>query len=78
LDGCRSLLWDCEPSSSSGSISAPTSTILANQVKNLDWVGREASLKGRVTPNELMDVRAKTFDLIGKGRSIGNHPYSAK
>ena len=31
-----------------------SSAILAEQVKNLDWVAREASLKARVSPDELL------------------------
>ncbi len=37
-----------------------------NQVKNLDWVVREASLKRRVIPNELAEVGTKIFALAGE------------
>ena len=50
----------------------PSSAILADQVKNLDWVAREASLKGRVTPGELTEVRAKIFALIGETKVTWN------
>jgi mRNA interferase MazF len=39
--------------------------VLADQVKNLDWVVRRASYKGRVTPAELAETRAKLIALIG-------------
>lgn len=38
---------------------------LADQVKSLDWVARRARQKGKVTPTELADVRAKLLALIG-------------
>ena len=43
----------------------PTS-VLADQVKSLDWVIRKATRKGKVSPAELADVKAKIFALIGK------------
>ncbi len=48
-----------------------SSAILADQVKNLDWVAREASLKERVSPDELLEVRAKIFALIGVATVMG-------
>lgn len=39
---------------------------LADQVKSLDWVVRKASRKGKATPLELAEVRARIFALIGK------------
>ena len=41
------------------------SVTLADQVKSLDWRVRKASRKGRVSPAELDDVRAKIVALIG-------------
>lgn len=40
--------------------------VLADQVKNLDWVARKARLKGKVSAAELAQVRAKIAALIGK------------
>ena len=37
---------------------------LADQVKSLDWVARKASRKGKATPDELAEVRAKISALI--------------
>lgn len=51
---------------------SPSSVILADQVKNLDWVAREATLKGRATPEELAEVRAKIFALIGETQVLRN------
>lgn len=42
------------------------SVALADQVKSLDWVVREASHKGRISSVELAEVKAKIFALIGK------------
>jgi mRNA interferase MazF len=39
--------------------------VLADQVKNLDWRARKAKRKGSVTADELADIRAKLFALIG-------------
>lgn len=44
---------------------SPQSVVLADQVKNLDWRSRHATRKGRVSPAELADVRAKIHALIG-------------
>jgi mRNA interferase MazF len=41
------------------------SAVLADQVKNLDWRARDATLKGRATATELHQVRAKLRALIG-------------
>ena len=40
--------------------------VLADQVKSVDWVARKASYKGKLTPLELAEVRAKATALIGK------------
>jgi mRNA interferase MazF len=42
----------------------PQSVVLADQVKSLDWRSRNATRKGRVSPPELADVRAKIRALI--------------
>ena len=39
--------------------------VLADQVKSLDWRSRKAAKKGRVSADELADVRAKILALIG-------------
>jgi mRNA interferase MazF len=44
---------------------APAGAVLADQVKSLDWRSRKATKKGAVTADELADVRAKIFALIG-------------
>jgi mRNA interferase MazF len=41
------------------------SVVLADQVKSLDWRVRQAKRKGRVSPEELAEVRAKILALIG-------------
>jgi mRNA interferase MazF len=38
---------------------------LADQVKSLDWVVRKARYKGKVSPVELNEVRAKIVALVG-------------
>jgi mRNA interferase MazF len=43
----------------------PISAVLADQVKSLDWRMRKAKKKGRVSADELSDVRAKIRVLIG-------------
>ena len=43
----------------------PASVVLADQVKSLDWRARLALCKGRLTPAELDQVRAKLRALIG-------------
>lgn len=42
----------------------PLSTILADQIKSLDWRARKASRKGRVPSEVLADVRAKLKALL--------------
>src|SRR6201985_3023242 len=42
----------------------PQSVVLADQVKSLDWRSRRAMRKGRVSPAELAEVRAKVQALI--------------
>ena len=39
---------------------------LADQVKSLNWVARKARHKGKVSADELAQVRAKMVALIGK------------
>lgn len=41
------------------------SAVLADQVKSLDWRVRRAKRKGRVSADELAEVRAKIVALIG-------------
>jgi mRNA interferase MazF len=41
------------------------SAVLADQVKSLDWRSRNARRKGRVTAEQLAEVRAKIRALIG-------------
>ena len=43
----------------------PQSVVLADQVKGLDWRQRQATRKGRVSPADLAEVRAKIRALIG-------------
>jgi mRNA interferase MazF len=43
----------------------PSSVVLADQVKSLDWRGRKAKRKGAVSTEELAEVRAKILALIG-------------
>ena len=43
----------------------PPSVVLADQVKSLDWRVRHAKLKGRVSAEELAQVRANIAALIG-------------
>ena len=42
------------------------SAALADQVKSLDWRAREAQRKGKISDNELAEIRAKARALIGK------------
>lgn len=39
--------------------------VLADQIKSLDWQARNAKRKGRITPAELREIRAKAVALIG-------------
>ena len=41
------------------------SAALADQVKSLDWVARKATRKGRASPGELAEARAKILALLG-------------
>jgi len=44
---------------------APPSVALADQVKCQDWRARNATRKGRVTQDELAEIRTKLAALIG-------------
>ncbi len=41
------------------------SAVLADQVKSFDWRKRRAARKGRISPGELAEIRAKLIALIG-------------
>jgi len=43
---------------------APPNAVLADQVKSLDWCGRDTQRKGCVSPEQLAEVRAKLHALI--------------
>ena len=43
----------------------PASVVLADQVKSFDWRARKARKKGKTTPAELAEIRAKLHPLIG-------------
>jgi mRNA interferase MazF len=43
----------------------PPKAVLADQVKSVSWRSRNATSKGRVSPEELAEVRAKIRALIG-------------
>jgi mRNA interferase MazF len=43
----------------------PSSAVLADQVKSLNWRSRKAKRKGKVSVEELTDVRAKIVALLG-------------
>jgi mRNA interferase MazF len=43
----------------------PPNAVLADQVKSVDWRKRNAKSKGRVSPEQLAEVRAKIRALIG-------------
>jgi len=43
---------------------AATGAALADQVKSLDWKSRQAERKGRVTPSELAEIKAKIKALL--------------
>ncbi len=43
----------------------PPSVVLADQVKSVDWRVRKAKGKGKVSAEELAEVRAKIVALIG-------------
>jgi mRNA interferase MazF len=42
----------------------PPSVVLADQIKSLDWQVRKARRKGRISVEELAEVRAKIVALI--------------
>jgi mRNA interferase MazF len=42
------------------------SAALADQVKSIDWRARQAQRKGKVSDEELVEIRAKARALIGK------------
>ncbi len=43
----------------------PSSAVLADQVKSLDWVKRQAAPKGKVPEQVLAEVRRKIGALVG-------------
>src|SRR5580700_10895566 len=43
----------------------PPNAVLADRVKSIDWRSRDAKPKGRVSPEQLAEVRAKIHALIG-------------
>jgi mRNA interferase MazF len=43
----------------------PPNAVLSDQMKSLDWRSRNARPKGRVSPEQLAEVRAKIHALIG-------------
>jgi len=44
----------------------PPSTVLADQVKSLDWVQRQATFKGKAPAAVLADVKRKIYALLGR------------
>lgn len=40
------------------------SVALADQIKNLDWRARSATPKGRISPNELAEIKRKLLLLL--------------
>jgi mRNA interferase MazF len=44
----------------------PLTAVLADQVKSVDWSSRKAKSKGRVSRDQLADIRAKISALIGR------------
>lgn len=42
------------------------SAVLADQIKSVDWVARNAQRKGRAAAAELAEVRAKAMALLGR------------
>lgn len=44
---------------------SPVGVALADQVKSLDWRARKAVRKGKISAEELAEVRAKILALIG-------------
>jgi mRNA interferase MazF len=45
---------------------APPNAVLADQVKSVDWRKRAARPTGRVSPDQVTEVRAKIHALIGQ------------
>ncbi len=43
-----------------------TSAVLSDQIRSLDWVAHKASHKGKVLPDELVQVRKKISAIVGK------------
>src|SRR5438552_8870591 len=43
----------------------PPNAVLADQMKSMDWRSRDARPKGRVSPEQLAEARAKIHALIG-------------
>ncbi len=43
----------------------PPNVVLADRVKSIDWRSRDAKPKGRVSPEQLAELRAKIHALIG-------------
>ena len=43
----------------------PACVALADQIKSQDWCARKASRRGRISPDELNEVRSKLSALIG-------------
>lgn len=41
------------------------SAVLSDQIKSLDWIVRKASYKGKITLNELAEIRKKASALVG-------------
>ena len=44
---------------------SPLGVALVDQVKSLDWHARKAARKGKISADELAEVRAKILALIG-------------
>ena len=42
------------------------SAVLSDQIKSLDWIVRKSSHKGKVSPDELAEIRKKASALIGE------------
>ena len=42
-----------------------SAAVLSDQVKNLDWYARKATPKGKISTDELVEVRAKIAALLG-------------
>ena len=52
------------------------SVVLADQVKSLDWVARQARHHGGLTDDELSQVRGKTVALLTAGRTDQPRPQA--